>query len=440
MALALLWALGACSEQSMRLADAAAHTGQDGGGQDGSSDSGDGAAAPSCDTGTNSAVSFRKITLHRDFTCEGAGLADVNRDGVVDVIAGPEWYAGPNYATARPIWTRTTFDPKGYSDCFFQFPHDFDGDGWPDVLVVGFPGEPAAWYRNPGAAGRSAAPAAWTRFPILAAVDGESPAFADVTGDGAPELVFMNGGRLGWAGPDATDPTRPWTFHPLSGHLGFGAFTHGMGVGDLNGDQRADVVEATAYYLQPASLAGDPAWPRRQQSFGEGGAQMLIGDLNDDGAADVMSSWSAHGYGLAWFEQRPPITPSTSSAPVFAAHVIVPSTPPPADAPVVLHEPHALATADVDGDGAPDAIAGERFWGHVPAGAPDFGGPANLYWFRKTRTASGLCFTPHLIDADSGVGTQLTTGDANGDGRLDIVVANKKGAFVFLQNGPLGGK
>lgn len=427
--LALLWPLAGCSEPAARPHDAGADTGD---GRDG--------AVASCDTTVASPVRFRKITLHRDFTCEGAALSDVNRDGIVDVIAGPEWYAGPDYSAARAIWTRTTFDPRGYSDCFFQFPHDFDGDGWADLLVVGFPGEPAAWFRNPGAAGPSAFAAAWVRFQILAAVDGESPAFTDLTGDGAPELVFMSGGHLGWAGPDGTDPTRFWTFHPLSGNLGFGAFTHGLGVGDLNGDGRADVVEVNATSLQPASLAGDPVWPRRQQSFGEGGAQMLIGDLDDDGDADVVSSWSAHGYGLAWFEQRPPIMvmASATSAPTFLPHVIVPNTPPTAGAQVTLHEPHALATADVDGDGTPDLIAGERFWGHVPAGTPDFNAPANLYWFQRTRSPSGPCFFPHFIDADSGVGTQVTAGDANGDGRVDIVVANKKGAFLFLQDSPTG--
>jgi hypothetical protein len=65
---------------------------------------------------------------------------------------------------------------------------------------------------------------------------------------------------------------------------------------------------------------------------------------------------------------------------------------------------------------------------------PDFDAPARLYWFRTERTSAGVTFTPTLIDDDSGVGTQLTAGDVNGDGRADIVVSNKKGAFVFVQH------
>jgi hypothetical protein len=44
-----------------------------------------------------------------------------------------------------------------------------------------------------------------------------------------------------------------------------------------------------------------------------------------------------------------------------------------------------------------------------------------------------VTFTPHLIDEQSGVGTQVVAGDVNGDELVDIVTANKKGAFVFLQ-------
>ena len=37
-----------------------------------------------------------------------------------------------------------------------------------------------------------------------------------------------------------------------------------------------------------------------------------------------------------------------------------------------------------------------------------------------------------MIDDNSGVGTQFTVEDLNGDGAPDIVIGNKKGNFIFL--------
>ena len=57
-----------------------------------------------------------------------------------------------------------------------------------------------------------------------------------------------------------------------------------------------------------------------------------------------------------------------------------------------------------------------------------------LYWFQLTRKAGKVEYIPHQIDDNSGVGTQVTAADVNGDGLLDIVVGNKKGAFVHLHS------
>ena len=40
---------------------------------------------------------------------------------------------------------------------------------------------------------------------------------------------------------------------------------------------------------------------------------------------------------------------------------------------------------------------------------------------------------PHLVDDNSGVGTQVVARDLNGDRRPDIIVGNKRGVVVVTQ-------
>lgn len=56
--------------------------------------------------------------------------------------------------------------------------------------------------------------------------------------------------------------------------------------------------------------------------------------------------------------------------------------------------------------------------------------PEVLYWFELTRSKEGVDFVPHLIDEDSGIGTQVMAQDIDQDGYPEIVVGNKKGTFV----------
>jgi VCBS repeat protein len=220
-------------------------------------------------TGTRHA--FRRIRIGSEFYCEGATYGDFDGDGNADVAFGPFWYEGPGFTARHEIYPPQVYDPHAYSDCFFLFSRDFDADGATDILRVGFPGTDASWFANPGPSGGP-----WPRHAVVSAVDTESPYFVDITGDGHPELVFGADGRLVWAGPDPADATRPWTLHPMTPPSGFHPFTHGLGVGDVDGDGRSDVLEATSWWQQPPSLEGDPVWARRLQSFGSGGAQMAM--------------------------------------------------------------------------------------------------------------------------------------------------------------------
>jgi len=309
-----------------------------------------------------------------------------------------------------------------YSDNFFAFVYDFNGDGWSDILIYGFPGKDASWFENP-----QGKDGPWKRHVIFDQVDNESPTFADIDGDGKPEIVCNNGGYFGYASADWSDPAKPWTFHPISPKGGAGRFTHGLGVGDVNGDGKPDIIEANGWWEQPGSLAGDPVWKFHPFKFG-GGAQFYAYDVNGDGLPDIVGSTAAHGYGLAWWEQV-----RVNGEITFRKHLIMGEKPEENRYGVHFSQLHALALEDIDGDGLKDIVVGKRFWARGTHGDPEPEAPAVIYWFQLVRHDGKVDFVPHLIDDNSGVGTQVVVGDVNGDGLPDVIVGNKKGTFVHLQ-------
>lgn len=372
-------------------------------------------------------VGFKKIQLSGDFYAEGAGIGDFNQDGQNDAVYGPFWYEGPEFKKRHLIYEAKTFDPNNYSNNFITFVHDVNGDGWHDVLVNVWPGEEVAWFENPQG---EAAEAGWKRHLAFPVVDNESPQYGDLTGDGEPELVFHTEGRLGFAQPSDDTAEQRWHFKICSAPENWQRYTHGLGFGDVNGDGRTDFLMASGWWEQPE---GDGEWTKHPFAFGAGGAQMHTYDVDDDGDQDVITSLQAHGYGLAWFEQV-----QEDGKIDFRKHEILPSDPSQSLDGVQFSQLHAVELTDVDRDGLVDIVTGKRHWAHGPKGDPDPMGAAVLYWFKLHREqgddgATVIKYTAHQIDNDSGVGTQFSVGDLNGDGKVDIVTGNKRGGYVFLQ-------
>ncbi len=155
---------------------------------------------------------------------------------------------------------------------------------------------------------------------------------------------------------------------------------------------------------------------------------MYAYDFDGDGKNDILTAIHAHQWGVVWFRQ---ITTDDGKID-FEPQWIVGRTPDDTDHHVVFTQPHAIELVDINGDGIKDVVTGRRHWahnGHDPGGND----PAVLYWFETKRNQKSVSFTPHLVDTDSGVGTQVTVSDINMDKKPDILVGNKKGVAVFLQ-------
>ena len=366
---------------------------------------------------------FDTRRLSDEFHAEGAAFGDIDRDGANDIVYGPFWFEGPGFETRHQIYKPNRFAIATYSNNFMPYIEDLDGDGWNDVLVIGFPGRAKStyWYQNPGAQGGD-----WKKHTVFGGPGNESPAWTDVDGDGRKEIVCSVGGQFVLVRPDWENPTQPWQATPISpaGSTG-GHFTHGMGVGDIDGDGKLDLLEKSGWWQQGEAGV---LWKKHAYPFSSaGGAQMYAYDFDRDGDNDVITSLAAHGYGLAWFEQV--------DGGKFVRHLIMGSKPSDSDYGIAFSQLHAIGLADVDGDSIKDVVTGKRFWAH---GGKDPGGQDSpvLYWFRTVPGGAPgkVDFVPHLIHGDSGVGTVVTTGQINGDAKLDILIGSKKGCYLHLQN------
>jgi hypothetical protein len=370
-------------------------------------------------------VQWERHLIDYTFRSEGVAAGDFNQDGKMDIAAGDVWYEAPDWKVHefRPVGRYDYF--KGYSNSFCNWTWDVNGDGWDDIIVIGFPGEPFYWYENPqNQSGH------WKQHLIWHSACNETPLFTDITGDGKPEIILGSQpeAQLGYLTlPDPQNATQKWEFHPISEpgdphQNGTFKYYHGLGTGDVNGDGRTDIIIPHGWWEAPADPDAVP-WvfhPLKLNAPGgnpPSAANIHVIDLDLDGDNDLIMS-SAHAHGVWWFE-------NTGNNTEFKYHLIDDS----------FSQTHALEFADVDGNGELDLITGKRFFAHQ---GNDPGGkdPVRMFWYSiDRRKGQPPKFTRHEIGAgfDTGIGTQFQVLDFNGDKKLDILLSNKRGVNLLLQ-------
>ena len=370
-------------------------------------------------------IAFRVSMIDPGYA-ETSAVADLNNDGKLDIIAGESWYEAPNW-TKHPL--RQIEYLNGYIDNFSDLPVDVDGDGRTDVVQASYFSHNIVWLRNPGKAGGT-----WKVTEIDNSGPVEFAFLVDLNNDGKAQEILPE--------YDRPDVPAAW-FELVNGTyvkhvVSDRSYGHGIGVGDMNGDGRNDILTPQGWLEAPADIHAPGTWKFHPLDWNThpipppGGAPaggavrfgyMYLLDINGDGRKDMLTGM-AHDYGLAWYEQ--------TADGKWIQHIIDNT----------WSQAHAAALVDINGDGQPDLVTGKRYMAHNGTD-PGEREPLGLYWYEWRKVPAtpntdrgpgngGVEWIRHIVDYGGrmGGGMQVNAVDIDGDGAIDIVAAGKAGLFL----------
>ncbi len=327
-------------------------------------------------------------------------LASLRKPGLIDLITNATFVGLTvllNKGHGSYIDGITTTFPSNLG-CGTEF--DFNNDGIADLAYIQNSDSLIVMYGT----GKTSAPftaGPTTAFP--APPSGEGVCFtnaADLNGDGIPDFVVYEGNAAESAG----------TLYPLFG-TGGGNYTLGPSTAttgqslfyivDLNGDGKADLINAQANQIQYGNGDGTFQAPVQMVS----GITIAISsvswaDLNGDGRPDLVVQVE-EGFGTY-------ILLSNSSGGFTQTEL------------TQNMETNFVAIGDLNGDGSPDLLLGSE----AQTMALYLNDGKGNFTFSQNLTATGLLSTeaPVILDL-------------NGDGLNDIAVADGSNIAVFTNEG-----
>ncbi len=339
--------------------------------------------------------------------------ADFTDDGKIDVMTNSD---GATRLFVGPDWTMRIVDQTKEYDAIHAAVLDVDRDGDPDYIGARYSPGLIFWVET-----RRGADAAHGAWPVHVADDQINGIHGlltgDVDGDGATDLIANSAQPVGpfpnsvvWYDIPKTPATTAWPRH-IAANKDAPGLSHYLGMGDLNGDGRADLLTAAKGGPQAEPGTGDwfawweapqdpraTGWKKHLIATAQPGATNLTPvDVNGDKIVDIVAT-RGHGLGVVWFE-----------GPTWKEHTIHPT----------LASPHCLAVADLDGDGDAD-VATCAYESKVAA------------WFENNGQGT---FTTHILDEDQ-CAYDIRVVDMDGDDDLDILVAGQLSKnVVWYENG-----
>jgi FG-GAP-like repeat len=367
-------------------------------------------------------IPFYKHTIDLGIS-EAAEVADVNRDGKLDIISGDNWFEQTTPGPNGPRWIKHHFRDLlftgGYLEDLGDLAIDVNGDGYPDVVTSSYWSAPLAWWENPG---KSHKP--WLKHVIATGSPVEFSFLVDILNTGKPRQLLPQFGSskfpLTWYEIVGKGEDAHWVGHIVSPR----SYGHGIGAGDVNADGRTDIITPKGWFEAPPDPRNGEWTFHSYVSAESGHAEFDLGetgfiytmDVNGDGLPDLVTTLG-HSYGIFWYEQKKDEQGNST----WAKHLIDNA----------WSQAHALTIADLQGNGKPVLVTGKRYYAHEHD--PGANEPLGVYWYEKVQTGSTIQWRRHIIDYSSraGGGIQVAVVDIDHDGDLDVIVGGKSGLFFF---------
>lgn len=336
-------------------------------------------------------------------------VADMNGDGRLDIVAvlpkSVVWYENPGSNTAAWPAHKVQERPATDKDNVCLAVHDIDGDGRPDI-ALGASWQPTntssggtlQWLRNTGK------DEIWPLHPISEEPTLHRMRWGDIDGDGKKELIVAPLHGRGTKGPDwegnglrllvfrvPANPSRDaWPVEVADESLHIG---HNLIVEDYDGEKGDEIWIASKEGVHVVKKT-DGAW--RKFKLGEGApGEIKLGRVNRQRVVATVEPW--HGNGAVIYEE-PPAKKDPQGAPPDPKH----RTPlgtlwPNQMIEERLASGHALAWADFDGDGSDELAVG---WREKNFGVALYKRGPDAKWSRAQTIDDGGMATEDLATAD----------------------------------------